>query len=214
MTGRLVIIEGIVGSTAYGLAHEESDVDRLGVFVAPTEEVVGLGWTAHKETVVSNNPDRTLHEVGKFLRLALKANPTITELLWLPTWETLGEPGRTILRERGFLLGARCVRASYGGYAAAQVKKLERRGDGTFSSDTRNRTAKHARHIYRLLLQGEQLLRIGQLTVRLSPEDADRAREMGEMATQGPDALSAFMAAYEAAQRRLDGAANTSGTPP
>ena len=36
------LLEGIVGSTAYGLAGPHSDVDRLGVFAAPTRAFHGL----------------------------------------------------------------------------------------------------------------------------------------------------------------------------
>lgn len=38
-----VLLKGVVGSTAYGLNHENSDVDYMGVFAAPTSEVLGLG---------------------------------------------------------------------------------------------------------------------------------------------------------------------------
>lgn len=31
-----MLLAGIVGSTAYGLAGPDSDVDRLGVFAVPT----------------------------------------------------------------------------------------------------------------------------------------------------------------------------------
>ncbi len=37
-----VLLAGIVGSTAYGLAGPDSDVDRLGVFAAPTLSLLGL----------------------------------------------------------------------------------------------------------------------------------------------------------------------------
>ena len=37
-----VLLSGIVGSTAYGLDTKDSDVDRLGVFAAPTEKLLGL----------------------------------------------------------------------------------------------------------------------------------------------------------------------------
>ncbi|MFD7300744.1 DNA polymerase beta superfamily protein, partial [Streptomyces pharetrae] len=42
MTVNNILLSGVVGSTAYGLAHEDSDVDRLGVFAAPTESLHGL----------------------------------------------------------------------------------------------------------------------------------------------------------------------------
>ena len=37
-----IILEGVVGSTAYGLNTPESDIDTAGIFVAPLEEVLGL----------------------------------------------------------------------------------------------------------------------------------------------------------------------------
>ena len=37
-----VRLAGIVGSTAYGLAAPESDVEELGVFAAPTLSLLGL----------------------------------------------------------------------------------------------------------------------------------------------------------------------------
>lgn len=67
---RSVILQGVVGSTAYGLAREGSDVDRLGIFVTPTLDLVGLGKP--KDTRVGFKPDITHHEVGKYLGLALE----------------------------------------------------------------------------------------------------------------------------------------------
>src|SRR5208282_4960906 len=77
-----VLLSGIVGSVAYGLDTEDSDVDRLGVFAAPTERLLSLH--PPKPSVVFCKPHATCHEAGKFAALALKVNPTITELMWLP----------------------------------------------------------------------------------------------------------------------------------
>ena len=77
-----VLLSGVVGSVAYGLDTEDSDVDRLGVFAAPTERLLGLH--PPKPSIVSSKPDATFHEAGKFASLALNVNPTITELMWLP----------------------------------------------------------------------------------------------------------------------------------
>src|SRR5215210_72196 len=99
------ILQGVVGSMAYGLAHEGSDTDRLGIFVAPTYEVAGLDWHPSKETRAGDaGGDHTEHEVGKYLRLALKANPTVTELLWLPDHEVATAQGRTLVAIRDRLL--------------------------------------------------------------------------------------------------------------
>jgi len=95
-----IILEGIVGSTAYGLATPESDIDKLGIYIQPTEDFYGLKlWTEKDFSIVTTNPDRTLHELGKFCRLALKCNPTITELLWIPEeLITLHTPEGILLR--------------------------------------------------------------------------------------------------------------------
>ena len=167
------LLSGIVGSTAYGLARAGSDVDRLGVFAAPTVELAGLDWAPDRDTRVSTKPDVTTHEVGKYLRLALKGNPTITELMWLPA-ELREAPhplgGRLVELRRAFL-SEPGVRSAYGGYARQQAHRLANRGDGSFSSDTRKRTAKHARHLARLLRQGRELLATGTLTVRVPDPD-------------------------------------------
>lgn len=161
------ILTGVVGSTAYGLAREGSDVDRLGVFIAPTMQVAGLDWHSSRETRSGGDGDHVEHEVGKYLRLALKANPTVTELLWLPEHEVCTAEGRVLLDLRESLLSTGTVAPAYLGYARSQVTRLTNRTDGTFSSDTRNRTVKHARHMLRLLTQARDLLLTGTLTVRV-----------------------------------------------
>jgi uncharacterized protein len=178
-----VLLSGIVGSTAYGLATEDSDVDRLGVFAAPTEKLLGLHPV--QQSVVSVKPDATFHEAGKFAALALKVNPTITELMWLPDdlYEVRTRLGDDLRDMRHSFLSRKAVRNAYLGYATQQFRKLENRGDGSFSSDTRKRTAKHARHLLRLLVQGTTLHVSGVLTVRL--EDPDLYRHFGEQVAAG-----------------------------
>ena len=68
-----VLLSGIVGSVAYGLDTEDSDVDRLGVFAAPTERLLGLH--PPKPSVVSSKPDATFHEAGKFAVAGAQCQP-------------------------------------------------------------------------------------------------------------------------------------------
>ena len=180
-----VLLSGIVGSTAYGLATEDSDVDRLGVFAAKTERLLGLHPV--QQSVVSCKPDATWHEAGKYAALALKVNPTITELMWLPDdlIETRAELGDALIAIRRRFLSRKAVRNAYLGYATQQFKRLESRGDGSFSADTRKRTAKHARHLYRLHAQGIMLWQTGHLTVRLPHGDAVLCRAFGEDVAAG-----------------------------
>lgn len=168
-----VILQGVTGSTAYGLAREGSDIDRLGVFTVPPRELLGLGWSARKESIVWKKPDSTHHELGKFVRLAMKGNPTVTELLWLDDYEVrdyvFGEP---LISQRNVFLSQRTVRAAYLGYATDQLKRAESRSDESFSSGTKGRPLKHARHCMRLLEQARALWQTGVLPIRVAwPEE-------------------------------------------
>lgn len=150
------ILEGVVGSTAYGLNHAGSDIDKLAIHVAPVNDVLTFGLSKSQETQVSFKPDRTSHDVGKYLRLVLNGNPTVTELLWLPEYEVLAKEAWPLIQHRRAFLGADNIINAYGGYALQQIN--------------RSKKEKHLRHCFRLLLQGEELLRTGNLTVRLTDE--------------------------------------------
>lgn len=182
------ILEGIVGSTAYGLATPDSDIDRAGIFVSPTKEILSLDKP--KESIVNNdglnksqNPDTSYHEVEKFLRLALNANPTVSELLWLNDYETLTDEGKMLVEVREQFI-SQLARATYGGYARQQFKRLKERG--SFSSTLRNRTGKHARHMWRLMIQGERLLTCGEIRVQLTEDEAAECRYFGVLAESVP----------------------------
>jgi hypothetical protein len=189
-----ILLAGVVGSTAYGLATPESDVDRLGVFAAPTVAFHGL----HKpqESHVTTHPDSTCHEARKWVSLALGGNPTVTELVWLDSWEVRTPLGDELVGIRSLLLSAKRVRDAHLGYATQQFRKLENRGDGSFSADTRKRTAKHARHLKRLVVQGRELYRTGELHVRLG--NPAEFFEFGEQVAAGDlDAARALLAEAE-----------------
>jgi hypothetical protein len=151
---------------------------------------------------VTTKPDACYHEAGKYVSLALKANPTITELLWLPSHETCTLLAGELIRIRSSLLAGPAVRNAYLGYATQQFKRLWNRNDGSFSSDTRKRTAKHARHLWRLLHQGTVLHLTGELIVRLSDDEAAECREFGDRVTLDAEvARSALTSAEEAFDR-------------
>lgn len=175
-----ILLEGIVGSTAYGLATPTSDVDKLGIMQLPAEHFLGLSSpTEGSLSKVSTEPDVTHHDVGKFCRLALGCNPTVTELLWLPRelYTELSATGIELIWKRDTFLSAKRVQDSYMGYAIAQFKRLSERGD--FSSDLKKRTEKHARHLLRLMYQGHTLYTTGELPIRL--EDPEKYHTFGRL---------------------------------
>jgi uncharacterized protein len=190
-----VLLKGVVGSTAYGLNNENSDVDYMGVFAAPTSEVLGLGKV--QESVVSKDPDTTLHEAKKFVTLCLNGNPSVSELLWLDRYEYVDNLGDDLIGLRRSFLSAKKVRDSYLGYATSQFERLKNRGDGSFSADTRKRTEKHARHLVRLVEQGFHLYRSGELVVNLrsnaSEIDPDWVFQVGSRIADDPSRAEKYM---------------------
>ncbi|MFD3307108.1 DNA polymerase beta superfamily protein [Streptomyces sp. NPDC058694] len=192
-----ILLSGIVGSTAYGLAHEGSDVDRLGMFAAPTDDLHGLH--PPKESHVTTKPDSTLHEAAKWCRLALRGNPTVTELVWLPDelYEVRTPLGDELIGIRTTLLSAKRVRDAYLGYATQQFKRLYDRGDSSFSADTRKRTAKHARHLRRLCHQGFELYATGRVSIRV--ENPEEYHRFGEQVAADAMAALPLLKRYEAA---------------
>jgi len=181
-----VILSGIVGSTAYGLATPESDIDRLGVFMVPTREYLGRlhDGEAKGDTRVTKSPDSQVHELQKFARLAVQGNPTVSELLWLNEYEIMAWAGEALVDNRHLFL-SRQVRARYVGYAWSQVERLLKRGD--FDPDLKKRTRKHGRHCARLLIQAEHILSNGELQVRLTDDQVEWCFKMGLKAELYPE---------------------------
>ena len=97
--------------------------------------------------------DECYWELGKFLTLALKANPNILECLYSPLVEHATPLARELIEQRSMFL-SKLIYNTYNGYALSQFKKMEQ--------DLRNRGAikwKHAMHLVRLLLAGIKSLR-------------------------------------------------------
>lgn len=178
-----IILEGVTGSTAYGLATENSDVDIKGIYLLPTSEVLSLGFNPQGTTKDHTDPDWVYHEVGKFMKLVIAGNPTVNELLWLEDYTILTPIGQMLIDNRKLFLSTKAVMNAYSGYAKGQAERLARRtaqGMEGYDSSLKNRFAKHTRHCFRLLLQARQLLETGELTVRVSQEDRERLFALGE----------------------------------
>lgn len=188
------LLLGIVGSTAYGLNNEDSDTDYLGVFAEPTLNLVGM--TKPKESIESHEPDMMMHEAGKYARLCLGGNPSLTELLWLPDHLYVSkEPlGQDLIDIRQAFLSASRVRDAYLGYAEQQFRRYVSRGK--FNSDISDkRAAKHARHLVRLVRQGYELHATGFLTVKL--DNPEWYFDFAQRAVEDPSIAEALLSEYK-----------------
>ncbi len=155
----VIIYRCVMGSQAYGLDTEESDVDRRGIYLAPTE----LQWSLFgaPEQFEDNAAQAVYWELQKFLIMALRANPNILECLYSPLVEktTLLAEELLAIRER-FL--SQMIFQTFNGYALSQFKKIEQ--------DLRNQGEvrwKHAMHLLRLLITGAATLREQRVPVRV-----------------------------------------------
>lgn len=182
-----ILLEGIVGSRAYNLAHENSDTDKKGIFAFSTRDLFGLRYQKLTDVVETHapEPDNTWYEAAKWANLALKCNPNILELVFLPDdlYTVRTALGQDLIAIRKSFLSAPAVRGAYINYAKSQLHEIEKRGN--FGSDLKNRTEKHARHLVRLMMQGYQLYAHGELTVRLDDVTAMQVKTIGFLAGQG-----------------------------
>ena len=178
-----IILEGVTGSTAYGLATENSDVDVKGVYLLPTKTVLSIGFDPQKTTKDHVDPDWVYHEVGKFMKLVISGNPTVTELLYLEEYTQMTPIGQMLIDNRDAFLSTKAVTNAYSGYAFSQAQRLNNRtaqGLDGYDSSLKNRFAKHTRHCFRLLMQARQLLETGTLSVKVTPEEREYLFAMGE----------------------------------
>jgi hypothetical protein len=156
---QFIIYRCVVGSRAYGLDNDDSDIDRRGIYLAPAD----LQWSLFgaPEQFEDNAVQSCYWELQKFLSMALKANPNILECLYSPLVEKATPLGAELVAARqGFL--SQMIFQTFNGYAMSQFKKIEQ--------DIRNHGAvrwKNAMHLLRLLLTGAATLREGRVPVRV-----------------------------------------------
>jgi uncharacterized protein len=154
-----IIYRCVVGSRAFGLDVEDSDIDRRGIYLPPAQ----LQWSLYgmPEQLEDARTQECYWELQKFLILALKANPNILECLYTPLVELATPIAQELLAGREHFL-SKLVYQTYNGYVLSQFKKLEQ--------DWRARQElkwKHVMHLVRLLYSGVTILQENSVPVRI-----------------------------------------------
>lgn len=160
MTERHELLRVIVGSQAHGLASPDSDTDYRRIYALPTEQMLSLGFRyAGSHWLEGTSEDHTAYEVGHFLTLALKCNPTILEVCLAPVISTTDWGDRLRALFPAFLDSEKAY-AAFTGYAESQRKKFLDNKDG--------RAHKFASAYVRVMYQLCELLETRTFSVRIA----------------------------------------------
>lgn len=167
MSSRREILKVLVGSHAHGLATPESDYDYRGVYVVPTSKILSLtaGKIKGSHWVEGEDQDATSYEIGHFLNLALRCNPTILEVfrgtpcLTGSTTESLDPLGHSLQMLFPYVWNPKDVANAFTGYSLNQRKKL--------LDDHMGRRWKYATAYIRVLLQAVELLTTGTFNLHV-----------------------------------------------
>jgi predicted nucleotidyltransferase len=120
-----IVYEVISGSHAYGTNVEGSDVDIRGVFIMPTEEMLG---GLYFPQISDDNNDIVYYEIGRFIELLADGNPNMLELLNTPSdCIKICKPEFTkhFTEDVKKKFITKKLRHTFTGYAYSQIKKAQ-----------------------------------------------------------------------------------------
>lgn len=151
-----------VGSKAFGLASDDSDDDLRGIYLPPARLQWSLRQLPEQLEFADGQRDEVYWELGKFLRLALKANPSVLETLWTPLVLLADETAQELRAMRQAFL-SKHVYKTYSGYVLSQFRRMANAhsAKGAYKS-------KHAMHLIRLLYSGIAALNTGEIHIDMA----------------------------------------------
>lgn len=121
--GKNIFLLGYGGSHAYGTNNENSDIDIRGIATNSKRNILtGRDF----EQVVDVDTDTTIYSFDKIIQLLCSCNPNTIEILGLKPehYIYLSPLGELLLENRHLFLSKRAIH-SFGGYANAQLRRLE-----------------------------------------------------------------------------------------
>lgn len=196
------------GSRAYGIDTEFSDHDLMGIMVEPREYVLGLRkfeqyQSNSGERSTASDTDETIYGLRKWAGLAAKGNPTVQTALFASSYEVKTEAGQLLLDNRDAFLSKEAGRR-YLGYMQSQRMALlgekNKRTNRPELVDTYGWDVKYGMHMIRLGYMGIELMRSGQISLPMIPEE----REMCIAIRSGSVSLSEGLAlSYELEEKLL-----------
>lgn len=113
----------VYGSHAFGTNIPTSDLDIRGVVLDRNTDLLGI---TNFEQYIDNETDTVIYSLSKFLKLVKECNPSILEMLFCKPEHYLyvSPVGKKLLENRHLFLSQKVI-YSFGGYANAQLNRLE-----------------------------------------------------------------------------------------
>ncbi|MHA1437934.1 MAG: nucleotidyltransferase domain-containing protein [Promethearchaeota archaeon] len=158
MENKTILLTALVGSRAHGLAREDSDFDYRRVYIIPTEEILSLNFKYKGADWIEGNIDNTAYELGHFLQLAVKSNPTILEVFMAPIVQ-LNTDGQLLLDLFPYIWDVQNAYDAFVGYGHNQRKKMLENKD--------NKSDKFAIAYIRTLFNLIILLKTGRFSMEI-----------------------------------------------
>lgn len=181
------ILRTVVGSGVHGIAIEgRDDRDEMGVYIEYPERILGID-PFRESYIMRTQPegarsgpgdlDLTSYELRKYLRLAVKGNPTALLSLWCPMDSVIhmNATGADLRKLREHFLSVHAIHR-FLGYMRSQQERMN--GDGKQNRvpwrpeliEQYGWDVKFGSHALRLAYQGHEIATTGQLTLPM-PED-------------------------------------------
>jgi predicted nucleotidyltransferase len=224
----------VMGSYAYGVSDDQSDLDIYGICVPPKDnvfphlrgEIPGFGrqiqrfeqWQQHHifdsdaRGGKGQEYDFSVYSIVAYFRLCMENNPNMVDSLFAPVdcIRHMNAVGRMIRDNRRLFLHRGCWH-KLKGYAFSQMAKIQNRT----AENSPERQAliekygfdtKFAYHVVRLLDEAEQILTTGDLDLRRNAEQLKAIR-------RGEWSLERIQAHFQAKERELEEVYNRSELP-
>jgi len=170
-----VLLKGLVGSHAYGVATENSDKDYMSVYVDPLDHYFGLNKSSTNHSV-SETLDNTEFEFLKFVKLCVNFNPNVVPLLFLNQYEELSTFGLYLLEQKNEFVTKKAYNSLLG-YANGQKLKAEMGVTEKFGEKRKNLIneygydIKAASHTVRLLNLAKHLFKYNEVNLKAGAEE-------------------------------------------
>jgi predicted nucleotidyltransferase len=211
--------EVVMGSTAYGVANNTSDMDMYGMY-CPTIDYIfpeaagiirGFGpqldfskvdnFQRHHIQCDNKEYDLALYSIIRYFDLCMDNNPNMIDSLFVPDRcvvhiDTVGE----IIRENRRLFLHKGIHKKLMGYAFGQFKRIRsqtREGKRVESIEKFGYDVKNAYHIVRLVQQAEMVMTTHDL-------DLEENRELLKTVRRGEWTIDRLEKWFETRQTQLD----------